>query len=69
MRMKQIRAMMASQKQLYDSAADDHERYYLAGLWIGCLNGLRLTNAITQQEYQELYNEMQQHEIKARKAG
>lgn len=58
---KQIRGFVQKQKSLINEADTERDRGYLAAVWIGFLNGLRLTNSITCQEYQDLYNEMQQY--------
>ena len=57
---KQIRGFIQKQKLLINEASDEKERDYLAMVWLGFLNGLRLTDCITWQEYQSLYDEIQQ---------
>ena len=56
---KQLRAWIQKQKCLINEAAD--QRDYIAMMWLGYLNGLRLTNAITYREYQEMYDEIQKY--------
>jgi len=58
---KQLRAWIQKQKQLINEAQSDQERDYIAMMWLGYLNGLRLTNAITKPEYDALYQEIRQH--------
>jgi len=58
---KQLRAWIQKQKQLINEAQSDQERDYIAMMWLGYLNGLRLTNAITKPEYDSLYEEIRQH--------
>lgn len=57
----QIRGFVQKQKSLINEATTENERDYLVMVWLGFLNGLRLTNYITWQEYQDLYNEMLQY--------
>lgn len=58
---KQLRAWIQKQKQLINEAPSDQERDYIGMMWLGYLNGLRLTNAITKPEYDSLYQEIRQH--------
>jgi type II secretory pathway component GspD/PulD (secretin) len=58
---KQLRAWIQKQKCLINEAADQKDRDYIAMMWLGYLNGLRLTNAITYREYQEMYDEIQKY--------
>ena len=58
---KQLRNWIQKQKQLISEAAEQKDRDYIAMMWLGYLNGLRLTNAITYMEYQALYDEIQQY--------
>jgi len=58
---KQLRTWIQKQKQLINEAPSDQERDYIAMMWLGYLNGLRLTNAITKPEYDSLYQEIRQH--------
>lgn len=55
---KQLRAWIQKQKRLISEALDQKDRDYIAMMWQGFLNGLRLTNVITWQEYQELSREI-----------
>ena len=57
---KQIRVWVQKQKQLICEATNQNERDYIAMMWLGFLNGMRLTNAITYQEYDSLSKEIQQ---------
>lgn len=58
---KQLRIFVQKQKQLIAEAPDQKDRDYIAMMWLGHLNGLRLTNAITYAEYTALYDELQQY--------
>lgn len=58
---KQIRTWVQKQKNLINEAIDQQQRDYIAMMWLGYLNGLRLTNAITYQEYKELNDEIQRY--------
>lgn len=58
---KQLRAWIQKQKQLVSEAAEEKDRDYIAMMWLGFLNGLRLTNAITWMEYNDLCSELQQY--------
>lgn len=58
---QQIRNFVQKEKNLINEAQDEKERDYIAVMWLGFLNGLRLTNAITYQEYKELFDEIQQY--------
>ena len=51
---QQLRVWIQKQKRLISEATEQKDRDYIAMMWQGFLNGLRLTNAITWQEYQEL---------------
>lgn len=56
---KQISMWIQKTKDLIDDAKDQQQRDYVAMMWLGYLNGLRLTNAIAYPEYKELYDEIQ----------
>ena len=55
---QQLRVWIQKQKRLISEATEQKDRDYIAMMWLGFLNGLRLTNAITWQEYQELSREI-----------
>jgi len=55
---QQLRVWIQKQKRLISEATEQKDRDYIAMMWQGFLNGLRLTNAITWQEYQELSREI-----------
>ena len=57
---KQIRGWIQKQKRLISEAPDQTSRDYIAMMWLGFLNGMRITNAITWAEYNGLYDEIQQ---------
>lgn len=58
---KQLRAWIQKQKSLLNEATEQKDRDYISMMWLGYLNGLRLTNAITYREYQEMYDEIQKY--------
>lgn len=58
---KQLRQWVQKQKTLISEDAEQKDRDYIAMMWLGYLNGLRLTNAITYAEYQSLYVEIQEY--------
>lgn len=58
---KQLRAWIQKQKSLLNEATEQKDRDYISMMWLGYLNGLRLTNAITYSEYQEMYDEIQKY--------
>lgn len=58
---KQIRIWVQKQKRLISEAPDQQTRDYIIMMWMGYLNGLRLTNAITYAEYKALYSELQEY--------
>lgn len=55
---QQLRVWIQKQKRLISEATEQKDRDYIAMMWQGFLNGLRLTNAITWKEYQELSREI-----------
>jgi len=57
---QQIRCWVQKQKALVNETPEQRDKDYLIAMWQGYLNGLRLTNAITMQEYNSLYDEMYQ---------
>ena len=57
----QIRTWVQKQKNLINEATNQQQRDYIAMMWLGFLNGLRLTNAITYQEYKDLNDEIQSY--------
>lgn len=58
---KQLRVWVQKQKSLISEAPTEKERSYIAMMWLGYLNGLRLTNAIAKSEYDNLYREIKQY--------
>lgn len=56
---RQLRIFVQKQKRLIAEAPEQKDRDYIVMMWLGYLNGLWLTNAITYQEYKELYGEIQ----------
>lgn len=55
---KQIRGFVQKQKMLISKAPTGQAREYLVMMWLGFINGLRLTNAISWSEYRELDREI-----------
>jgi hypothetical protein len=58
---RQIRIWVRKQKQLAKEAPDRQTRDYILMMWLGYLNGLRLTNVITYTEYRSLYRELKEY--------
>ena len=58
---KQIRVWIQKQKLLINEASEEAERDYIIMMWLGYLNGLRLTNAVTKSEYDNLCREIKQY--------
>lgn len=58
---QQLRVWIQKQKRLISEATEQKDRDYIAMMWQGFLNGLRLTNAITWKEYQELSREISEY--------
>lgn len=58
-RKQQIRTFAENQIRMMTESKSDSDRDYQLMLWGGFLTGLRLTNAITYQEYDAYYKELQ----------
>ena len=58
---KQLRVWIEKQKRFVDQAKDQNERDYIIMMWVGFLNGMRMTNAITFAEYGALYDEAKKY--------
>lgn len=58
-RKQQLERFAAKQMDFLREAKDKNARDYQMMLWAGFLSGLRLTNAITQQEYNAYYKSLQ----------
>lgn len=52
----QIKGFIDKQEKLIRLAKTSDEKAEYIGFWAGFLNGLRLTNAITNEEYKTLYD-------------
>lgn len=52
---EQIRGILHKQEKLIRLAETSNKKAEYLGFWSGFLNGLRLTNAITKEEYDILY--------------
>lgn len=57
---KQIQALAKRQMKLMREITAQKDRDYQMMLWCGFLTGLRLTNAITHEEYNHYYTELQE---------
>lgn len=55
---RQIKGIIRAQKRAIRCARTNMERAEAFGIWGGFLTGLRMTGAITKEEYEELYFEM-----------
>lgn len=55
---RQIRSWFQKIKQQVMATANRTDRDYIIVMWLGVLNGLRLTNAITLAEYNNLYTDI-----------
>ena len=58
---QQLRVWIQKQKRLISEATEQKDRDYIAMMWQGFLTGMRLTNAITWKEYQELSREIAEY--------
>ena len=56
---KMLRKWIQNHKQLISEATDEKQRDYITMMWLGYLNGLRMSNAITWAKYNNLYDELQ----------
>lgn len=57
---KQLQRMARKQMKLMQEMKTQREREYQLMLWCGFLTGLRLTNAITKEEYDRYYRDLQE---------
>lgn len=57
---RQLQRMARKQMELMQEMKTQRERDYQMMLWCGFLTGLRLTNAITYEEYNRYYRELQE---------
>lgn len=55
---RQMRIWIQKQKRLVNEAVTEMDRGRLIGMWIGYLNGLRLTNVLTYSEYNQYFDEL-----------
>lgn len=55
---RQISGVLRKQKKLAMLAIDPIEKAEIYGAWAGFLAGMKLTGAITNEEYHKLYDEM-----------
>lgn len=54
-----LRKWIQNHKKLICEAPDEKQRDYIAMMWLGYLNGLRMAGAITWEEYNSLNDELQ----------
>lgn len=52
---KQLKVLIKNQRQIIEREKDPLEKAKTLGFSIGFLNGMRLTNCLTPEEYQEAY--------------
>ena len=57
---RQLQRMARKQMKLMQEMKTQREREYHLMLWGGFLTGLRLTNAITKEEYDRYYRDLQE---------
>lgn len=56
---KQLESMMKKQRKLISKANTAEERAELIGFAVGFLNGMRMSKAITNEQYTEEYAKLQ----------
>lgn len=56
---KQLKKLMNKQKKLISQADTEEERAELIGFAVGFLNGMRISKAITREQYEEEYAKLQ----------
>lgn len=61
-RKRQLEGLVRKQKKIARIAKSGQERAEAFGFWAGFINGLKMTGAITQEEYIELYEDMIEYE-------
>ena len=65
---KQLESMMKKQRKLISKANTEEERAELIGFAAGFLNGMRMSKAITNEQYTEEYTKLQSF-VLLRKVG
>lgn len=65
---KQLESMMKKQRKLISKANTAEERAELIGFAVGFLNGMRMSKAITNEQYTEEYTKLQSF-VLLRKVG
>ena len=65
---KQLKKLMNKQKKLISQADTEEERAELIGFAVGFLNGMRMSKAITNEQYTEEYTKLQSF-VLLRKVG
>lgn len=65
---KQLESMMKKQRKLISKATTAEERAELIGFAVGFLNGMRMSKAITNEQYTEEYTKLQSF-VLLRKVG
>lgn len=56
---EQLKRFMVKQKKLILEADKEEERAELIGFAVGFLNGMRISKAITKEQYEEEYTKLQ----------
>lgn len=56
---KQLRYFMVKQRKLIMEAKNEEEMAKLIGFAVGFLNGMRISKAITKEQYEEEYTKLQ----------
>lgn len=56
---KQLQAFVVKQKAMILHEKEESRRCVLVATWVGFLNGLKLTNAISKSDYTKYYDEVQ----------
>lgn len=66
----QLNAWLKKNRRLVEEAKNENERDYILSIWAGFLSGLRMTNAITQRDYNAYYDELRSlvEELEAKRA-
>lgn len=54
----QLNAWLKKNRRMAEEAKSENERDYILSIWAGFLSGLRMTNAITQKDYNAYYDEL-----------
>ncbi len=55
---RQLEMMLKKQRMIFTESVTKEDKASAVGMWIGFLNGLRITNAITHERYVQAYDDM-----------